>query len=44
VLEDLRFGNAASMMVSLLFYGTILILLPRLLRRVRTESSPTHGG
>jgi len=38
VIEDLRFGNAASMMVSLLFYGMILILLPRLLRRVRTES------
>jgi len=43
VVEDLRFGNAASMMVSLLFYGMILILLPRLLRRVRTESSPTQG-
>jgi len=32
-LEDLRFGNAASLVVSLLFYGLILILLPRLTRR-----------
>ncbi|HYM75198.1 MAG TPA: hypothetical protein VE377_04400 [Candidatus Dormibacteraeota bacterium] len=30
LFEDLRFGNAASLVVSLLFYGTILILLPRL--------------
>jgi len=29
VLEDLRFGNAGTLMVSLLFYGLILILLPR---------------
>jgi hypothetical protein len=29
-LEDLRFGNATSMVVSLLFYGSILIFLPRL--------------
>jgi hypothetical protein len=29
LLEDLRFGNAASLVVSLLFYGTVLILLPR---------------
>ena len=33
LLEDLRFGNAASLVVSLLFYGLILILLPRLTRR-----------
>jgi hypothetical protein len=37
-LEDLRYGNAATLMVSLLFYGAILILLPRLTRRVRAES------
>jgi hypothetical protein len=30
LLEDLRFGNAASMVVSLLCYGSVLILLPRL--------------
>lgn len=33
LFEDLRFGNAASLVVSLMFYGLILILLPRLLRR-----------
>lgn len=33
VLEDLRFGNAASLVVSLLFYGSILVLLPRLAGR-----------
>jgi hypothetical protein len=38
LFEDLRFGNAASLVVSLLFYGLILILLPRLTRR--TESNP----
>jgi len=38
LLEDLRFGNAASLVVSLLFYGLILILLPRLTRRTRSES------
>lgn len=32
LLEDLRFGNAATLVVSLLFYGLILVLLPRLLR------------
>ena len=31
--EDLRFGNAASLVVSLLFYGLILILLPRVTKR-----------
>ncbi|MGP0017900.1 MAG: hypothetical protein ACLPHP_04960 [Candidatus Sulfotelmatobacter sp.] len=30
LFEDLRFGNAASLVVSLLFYGLILIVLPRL--------------
>jgi hypothetical protein len=33
LLEDLRFGNAASLVVSLLGYGLVLILLPRLTRR-----------
>lgn len=34
-VEDLRLGNAASLVVSLLFYGLILILLPRLLKPSR---------
>jgi len=34
LFEDLRFGNAASLVVSLLFYGLILILLPRLTRGI----------
>jgi hypothetical protein len=38
LLEDLRFGNAASLVVSLLFYGLILILLPRIMRRGLSES------
>ena len=38
MFEDLRFGNAASLVVSLLFYGVILILLPRLTRRGQTRS------
>jgi hypothetical protein len=33
LMEDLRFGNAASLVVSLLFYGLILILLPRVTKR-----------
>jgi hypothetical protein len=37
LFEDLRFGNAASLVVSLLFYGLILIQLPRLTRGARTE-------
>jgi hypothetical protein len=32
LLEDLRFGNAASLVVSFLFYGAILIVLPKLMR------------
>lgn len=32
VLEDLRFGNAGTLMVSLLVYGAILVLLPRVMR------------
>jgi hypothetical protein len=38
VFEDLRFGNAASLVASLLFYGLVLILIPRLTR------SPRHGS
>jgi hypothetical protein len=37
--EDLRFGNAASLVVSLLFYGLILILLPRLMKPGGPQSS-----
>jgi hypothetical protein len=37
VVEDLRFGNAGTLMVSLVFYGLILILLPRLTRFGRVE-------
>ncbi len=37
VMEDLRFGSAGTLMVSLLFYGLILILLPRLTRFGRVE-------
>jgi len=37
LFEDLRFGNAVSPVVSLVFYGLILILLPRLTRRRLTE-------
>lgn len=36
--EDLRIGNPASLVVSLLFYGLILILLPRLTRRAVAAS------
>lgn len=32
LFEDLRFGSAASLVVSLLFYGLVLILLPRVMR------------
>jgi hypothetical protein len=38
VFEDFRFGNATSLVGSLLFYGLILILLPRLTRRKLTKS------
>jgi hypothetical protein len=37
LLEDLRFGNAASMVASLVFYGGVLILLPRMLQRGRSR-------
>jgi hypothetical protein len=35
LLEDLRYGNAASLVVSLLFYGGVLILLPKMMQRGR---------
>jgi len=38
LFEDLRFGNAASLVASLLFYGLILILIPRLTRLGRDAS------
>ena len=38
LFEDLRFGNAASLVVSLLFYGGVLILLPRMMQRGRAEA------
>lgn len=38
LLEDLRFGNAASLVVSLLCYGSVLILLPRLTRRTTSQT------
>lgn len=38
LFEDLRFGNPTSLVASLLFYGLILILLPRLMRRGRGEA------
>lgn len=37
MVEDLRFGNAGTLMVSLLSYGLILILLPRVTRLGRVE-------
>jgi len=36
-LEDLKYGNAATLVVSLLFYGGVLILLPRMMQRRRVE-------
>ena len=38
LFEDLRFGNAASLVLSLLFYGGVLILLPRMMQRGRKEA------
>jgi hypothetical protein len=37
VFEDLRFGNPASLVLSFLFYGLVLILLPRVIRRTRPD-------
>lgn len=38
LFEDLRFGNAASLVVSFVFYGFVLILLPRLTPRRSEET------
>ena len=38
LFEDLRFGNAASLVVSLLFFGGVLILLPKMMQRGRKEA------
>ncbi len=38
LFEDLRFGNATSLVASLLFYGLILILIPWLTRSGRDRS------
>lgn len=43
LFEDLRFGNAASLVVSLLFYGMVLILLPRLTQRGRSAVQGATG-
>ncbi len=42
LFEDLRFGNTASLVVSLLFYGSVLVLLPRLTRRNEGEDEGTE--
>lgn len=44
LFEDLRYGNAASLVVSLLFYGLILILLPRLTKRLSEALEIAHQG
>jgi hypothetical protein len=36
-LEDLRLGNATSLVVSLLFYGMVLIVLPKMMQREPRE-------
>lgn len=41
VFEDLRFGNTASLVASLLSYGLILILIPRLTRQ-KIETLDRH--
>lgn len=38
LLEDMRFGNAVSLVISLLCYGSMLILLPRLTRRATAKT------
>lgn len=38
LFEDLRFGNTSSLVVSLLFYGLVLVFLPRLTRRNESEA------
>ena len=37
LVEDFRFGNAGTLVVSLLFYGLVLILLPKVTRFGRVE-------
>jgi hypothetical protein len=44
LFEDMRFGNASSLVVSLLFYGLILILLPRLTRHGQSTAAPLILG
>lgn len=39
LLEDLRFGNAASLVVSLMFYGGVLIALPKIMQRGQEPTS-----
>jgi hypothetical protein len=41
ILEDLRFGNPASLVVSFVSYGLILILLPRL-SRIKAEGTSSE--
>jgi hypothetical protein len=35
LFEDLRYGNASSLVFSFLFYGLVLVLLPQLVNRTR---------
>jgi hypothetical protein len=44
LFEDLRFGNAASLVVSLLFYGGVLILLPRMMQRERGRKETAEAA
>jgi hypothetical protein len=37
-LEDLRFGNPTTLMISLLFYGLVLVFLPKLARQASQAS------
>ncbi|HLH07708.1 MAG TPA: hypothetical protein VKW78_10765 [Terriglobales bacterium] len=39
LFEDLRFGSTASLVLSLLFYGLVLIILPRFTQRKRNQAS-----
>jgi hypothetical protein len=38
LFEDLRFGNPSSLVASLLFYGLVLILLPRIMGRSQSST------
>jgi hypothetical protein len=40
VFEDLRFGSTRSLAASLLIYGTVLILIPRLVRARSANTQP----